>query len=111
MEKDADYTTDTLNGVSFFVSGARICTLKVYQQKVYISIRYQRTGCIKVREYPLDSQDRQYLMSLRADCDKASYIKYRSIKDRKLAHDEAEAFYGKAVYRYISSIPRSDSLF
>lgn len=111
MDKDANYTTDTMIGVSFLLTGARLCTVRVYPRKVSITVKYQRTGGIKAREYPLDSRDRQYLISLRTECDQISATKFKALKDRHLAHERSEVLYGKAVYRYISSIPRSDSLF
>lgn len=111
IEKDPNYTTSAIDPPSFFLDYARICTIKVFKEKVCITVQHQKTHCIRYREHKLDSSDRQTLMYLRNECDRVSTTKFKAMRDRKLAHSEAEILYGKAVYRYIQSIPSSGTLF
>lgn len=111
VEKDPNYTTSAINPPSFFLSDARICTVKVSLKKVCITVKHQKTRCVQYREYRLDSNDRQSLMYLREECNRVAATKFKAIRDRELAHSETEKLYGKAVYRYIQSIPSSGTLF
>lgn len=111
MEHDPNYTTPVITDYPFHLSGARLCTVRVYQRKVCITIRHQRTHGVQYREHMLDSKDRQHLMYLRNECARLAAVKYKHLQDKRLAETMAETLYHKSVYRYISTIPYSDSLF
>lgn len=110
-EKDPNYTTSIIDPPTFFLTDARICTVKVSMKKVCITVQHQKTHCVQYREYRIDSNDRQSLMYLRKECDRVAATKFKAIRDKKLAHSETEKLYGKAVYRYIQSIPLPGTLF